>query len=271
MKSMFFVGVDLAWSENNPTGIATVKYENGAGKVVSTKTVVTDEEIVEYVEEEVGTDYGIITVDAPLLVPNETGRRIAEELTGKLFRKYDAGAHPANRKRLSQWTGRVRGEDIVEELEDIGFEHDPYLDEEEKCRKVVEVYPHPSMVVLFELDGILKYKNKPGRDYDFLWREFHKYQKNLIELEDSDPALQIPKKISEKELDGVKGKELKNYEDILDAIFSAYIGLYYWKKPENCAVLGNTDEGYIMTPLKKGMEEKLGKIMSQRSLDSFDG
>lgn len=267
---MYFVGVDLAWSDNNPTGLAAIEYEDGEGKVVSTDIVDRDGEITGFIEDRVGGEDGIVCVDAPLLVPNETGRRVAEKLTGKLFKKYDAGAHPANRKRLGQWTGRVRGEEIVEKLGEIGFEHDPDIDEGEGCRKVVEVYPHPAMVVLFGLDEILKYKNRPGRDYGFLWKEFRRYQDNLEALEESEPRLGVSDSITEKNIEGTKGKELKRHEDILDAVFCAYIGLYYWKNPEDCAVLGNMEEGYIMTPVDENMKNKLRDIRSQRKLDSYD-
>lgn len=264
---MYFIGVDLAWSEKNPTGVATIEYEDGEGSITSAKTVETDEEITEYVKENVKKEKGLVLVDAPLKVPNETGRRPAEDLTGKLFREYNAGAYPANRKRLSKWTGRVRGEDITEKLEEQGFQHDPDIDKNQECRKIIEVYPHPSMVTLFDLDEILKYKNKPKRDYDFLWKEFKRYQENLKNLE--EPPLHDPENILGKEVEGTKGKELKNYEDILDAVFSAYIGLYYWKKPEECAILGNLEEGYIMTPVKDEMKRKLEKIRSQTKLDSY--
>lgn len=266
---MFFIGIDLAWSEKNPTGLATIKGDKDGGELISSDLVESDEEIVDYVQEKVGNKDALITIDAPLLVPNEEGRRVAEELVGKLFRKYDAGAHPTNRKRLTQWTGRVRGEDLVEKLEEVGFEHDPDIEKFENCKKVIEIYPHPSMVVLFRLDNILRYKNKPGRDYDFLWDEFREYQSHLKDLEKEDPSLSLPPEITEKEVEGLRGGKLKEYEDRMDAVFSAYIAYYYWKNPGKCAVLGNMDEGYIMTPLKDDMWGKLEDIRSQRSLGSF--
>ncbi|MFP4115597.1 MAG: DUF429 domain-containing protein [Candidatus Aenigmatarchaeota archaeon] len=266
---MFFVGVDLAWSENNPSGFAVIEGDNKGGELVSLDLLVTDDEIKESIEKNVAGEDAIVAVDAPLLVPNETGRRPAEEFVGKLFRKYDAGAHPANRRRFVEWTGRVRGEDIVEELESIGFNHDPRIEKGKTCRKVVEVYPHPSMVVLFELDKILQYKNKPGRDYGDLWEEFRRYQKKLEALENRSPSLKLPEEIVGKEVESVKGKELKNYEDKLDAIFCAYIAHYCWVKPEMCAVLGNTEEGYILTPVKEEMREKVEELKSQKKLNSF--
>lgn len=260
---MYFAGIDIAWSDNNPSGIAFLKADEDSGSLVEVDIVETDEEIIDRIKQVVGKEDAVITVDAPLKVPNETGRRPAEEVVGKLFSKYDAGAHPANRKRLSQWTDRVRGEDIVAKLESEGFEHNPYIERNENCRKIVEVYPHPSMVALFDLEKILKYKNKSGRDYEFLYEEFRKYQENLKELKNREPALETPE-IVEKDVEGMIGKTLKQYEDKLDALFCAYTGYYYWANPRECEVLGNTEEGYIMTPIKQDMEEELKELRENR-------
>lgn len=261
---MFFVGIDIAWSDNNPTGIAVIEGDRESGALISVEIVETDGEIVDFVEEIVGEDNALITVDAPLTVPNETGRRPAEDAVGKLFSKYDAGAHPANRKILSQWTGSIRGEDIVEKFEEKDFDHNPYVSRFEGSRKVMEVYPHPSMVALFDMDSILKYKNKPGRDYEFLYNEFRKYQQHIKDLRNTEPSLKTPDLVR-KEVEGKIGQELKAYEDKLDAVFCAYIGYFYWARPDKCEVLGSEEEGYIMTPLKPDMEEDLREFRNQKS------
>ncbi len=55
----------------------------------------------------------IVAIDAPTLVPNETGRRPAEAECQRLFGRYQAGPHPANRSR---YKGDIRGEIIAREL-----------------------------------------------------------------------------------------------------------------------------------------------------------
>lgn len=265
---MYFVGIDLAWSSNNPSGVAVIEQEEGRGKLVHVETVETDEEIIDAVEEQVGEDSAFVTIDAPLVVPNETGRRPAEEQVGELFRKYNAGAHPANRNRLSQWTGRVRGEEIAELLEESGFDHTPHIEDRETDRIFFEVYPHPSMVVLFDLETVLPYKKKGGRDYETVWEAFKKYQQFMKDLKDEEPSFEAPE-ILDKEIEGVRGKELKEYEDKLDAVFCAYIAQYAWSKPEKCAVLGNFEEGYIFTPVFDDMQEKIKRMQSQTTLESY--
>ena len=199
-------------------------------------------------------DSAFIAIDAPLIVPNKEGRREAERLVGLYFRKYDAGAHPANRRRLSQWSGKIRGEEISKLLRKEGFLHSPYAKKFEKKRKFFEVFPHPSMVVLFKLDRIIRYKAKPKRDYEFRWKEFRKYQKYLKNLEKAKPSLILPKEFY-KDVKKLRGQKLKDYEDMLDAVFCAYIAYYFWANPEKCAVLGNMKKGYILTPVFDSMKK----------------
>lgn len=155
-----------------------------------------------------------------------------------------------------------KGEEISKLLEKEGFKHNPYLKKHEEKRKFFEVFPHPSMVVLFKLDKILKYKSKPKRDYKFRWSEFKRYQNHLKKLENHECSLHLPDKITRKSLKNLKGKALKEYEDMLDAIFCAYIGYYAWKKPQDCAVFGSLKGGYILTPVFDHMKKKL-KTLNQ--------
>jgi len=266
---MLFIGIDLAWSEKNATGIAVLRGDRNKAEFCFGGVVLSDEEIISCVNKHVRNKNAFIAIDAPLIVPNEEGRRIAEKLVGVLFRKYDAGAHPANRKRLSQWSGRIRGEEISRLLEKNRFKHEPYIERFEQSRKFFEVYPHPSMIVLFRLNKILQYKSKPKRDYNFLYNEFRKYQGYLKSLAKSKPALILPKKVVDKNVKELRAKALKNYEDLLDAIFCAYIAYYAWYYPEKCVVLGDTQQGYILTPVSEHMKRKLEEMKSQKRLVDF--
>lgn len=258
---MRFVGVDLAWSTKNPSGVAALSYENGKLSLVFAKTVLTDDEMAQAVRDGADGRSCFVAVDAPLVVPNETGRRRAEKLCGEMFRKYHAGAHPSNRQRLSQWTGSVRGEDVVTLLAAQGFAHRVDFGAQEEDSVVFEVYPHPSMVVLFGLDRVIPYKAKPKRTYEDLWRAFGVYQRHLRDLKGAQLPLELPESIIERDVTGLKGKALKEFEDTLDAIFCAYLAAYAWKFPDRCRVLGSLKEGYILTPVFPESQTKLTSVM----------
>ncbi len=254
---MLFIGIDLAWSTRNATGVAVIDGNKKQGKLIDSRIIFSDKEIIDYVNSFAKKEKAFLAIDAPLIVPNKTGRRIAEVEVGKLFRKYNAGAHPANRTRLSSWTGDIRGEKLSKLLEKNGYKHSPFIKKFEQTRKFFEVYPHPSMVVLFDLDKILQYKNKPNRDYDFRWKEFQKYQAHMKKLEKVNPKLFTAKDFFVKNLKGMRGKALKNFEDKLDAVFCAYIAYYFWANPQKCAVLGTMKGGYILTPVFDFMNNKV--------------
>ena len=265
---MLFIGIDLAWSTKNGSGIAVIEENKIKSKLLSADLTFSDKDIIEYVKEKTKNGNSFIAIDAPLIVPNESGRRKAEEIVGSLFRKYNAGAHPSNRKRLSQWSGKIRGEEISKLLEKEGFKQDPYIKRFEESRKFFEVYPHPSMVVLFKLNKIIPYKAKPKRDYESRWSAFEKYQSLMKGLKKSNTPLELGD-ILKTNVRKLKAQKLKDYEDRLDAVFCAYIAYYNWANPEKCEVLGSMNEGYILTPISESIREQIKNQKAQKILEKF--
>ena len=76
---MRFVGIDLAWSLRN-----THRAETGGvsidetGRVIASASLTADEAIVAFVLAHTDPDGCIVGIDAPLVVPNETGQRACE-------------------------------------------------------------------------------------------------------------------------------------------------------------------------------------------------
>ena len=89
---MYFVGLDLAWGERNPTGVAVVD-DNGALVQVSAQT--DDASILAAIRPYVADDC-VVGIDAPLIVTNPKGNRPCEAALNKDFAKFQAGAHPSN-------------------------------------------------------------------------------------------------------------------------------------------------------------------------------
>ncbi|MBW3016758.1 DUF429 domain-containing protein [Candidatus Woesearchaeota archaeon] len=252
---MKFVGIDLAWSPKNSTAVSVIDANKRKGSIVQYRTGLgSNKDITDYVCEAVGSENAWVAIDAPLLVPNMHGYRVADRITTDLFRKYEAGTHPANRTHLKKYGG-LRGEDIAKDFERLGFSHNPYAEPKTESNVVFEVYPHPAIVVLFNLEKTLKYKPRQNRDYSFRWNEFKKYQNHLSSLAAAKPALEIPAAILGQEMKKLKGKALKQYEDLLDSIMCSYIAFYYWQwGMEKCSVLGDMKNGYILTPVFRHMK-----------------
>lgn len=255
---MYFVGIDLAWSEKNNTAISVIEGENKNGKLIDfTHNIGGDKEIVDWVCEKIKNRSALIAIDAPLVVPNKKGTRSSDKLITKLFRKYNAGTHPANREVLGKYGG-LRGEKLVKLFEEQGYKQSPYIKPKQKIKSIIEVYPHPAIVVLFGLSKILQYKPRGNRDYKFRWREFERLRNYILGLKNKKPSLKIPKKFIERKIEGLRGNSLKEFEDFLDSIICAYIAYYYWYwGSEKCAVFGSLEKGYIVSPIFEWMKEYL--------------
>ncbi|MEM8529606.1 MAG: DUF429 domain-containing protein [Chloroflexota bacterium] len=250
---MLFIGLDLAWSPRNRSGVAMLVGDEQGGTLQQVDLLGDDTEITDYIQQHVGQQSAIVAVDAPLRVPNETGQRRAETEINRAFRRYEAGAHPANRKNLT-FNGVIRGEALVEALEQQGFVHQPTIEAGHPVRQIIEVFPHPAMIALFDLERTLKYKARPKRTQAERLAEWQRYQQHLRALATADPPLAGHEQLLQQAVADLRGQRLKAYEDQIDALFCAYIALYAFRWGHTrCQTFGTLEEGYVFTPVPSTM------------------
>ncbi len=261
LKETVFFGLDLAWSERNPSGCAVI--QNGR-LIAHSGNLGGNDEITDFVRQHLPRGSGaVLAVDAPLRVPNETGMRDADRFVSRDFRRFHAGAYPANRKRLATGHGAqkvVRGEALVDALAThMRFTEAATIPKRAVGRLVCEVYPHPAHISLFGLETTLKYKPRSHRSYEDRWAEFERYQQLLRTLHTAKPPLKGTKKLLKKtDVVGLRGKALKQYEDTLDALTCAYVASYlWWYGPHQARTYGNLEHGHIIVPLTKAMQKRL--------------
>lgn len=238
-----YVGVDLAWGQRNRTGLAVL---DDAGRLLESGTVRTDAEIVSFVQRH-PTETLVAGVDAPLIVPNATGRRPCEALVGAHFGRFGAGAYPANRGNPS-FVPEPRGARLAAVL---GWEMDPAVPPGPGRRVCIEVYPHPAMVSLFPLDHVIPYKIKQGRDLPALKTAYQRLLDHLeatcgdvLVLAESERWMAL----REAAAGAARKSELNLIEDEIDAIFCAYIAWLWATDRETMVVHGDFATGYIVTP-----------------------
>jgi predicted RNase H-like nuclease len=255
---MFFVGVDLAWSERNYSGIAIIKgQKDRADFVCGTSDIYKNNEIVNYIITHTKGNPTLIAIDASLIVNNNSGERKAETLLKEKLFSYDAVPYPSDRNLFYRIYGGIRGEQIAKMLQEKSFQHNPFIQKFKESRKFFEVFPHSAMVVIFKLKKILKYKSRNNRDYNFRWQEFEKYQLYLRSLKNRKPALNFSCffQMLKTNVRILKGNALKKYEDFLDAVFCAYVAFYYWYDPGKWSVIGDLNEGTIVTPIFEDIDK----------------
>lgn len=247
MSAPTFIGLDLAWSDRNRTGGAVIR--DGV-LVAATGVLVTDDAIEAFVAAHLPAGApAVIGIDAPLCVPNQSGRRRADHEVSVRWGRFGAGAYPANRALLAR-DGVVRGEALVARLAGrFGCVECAPIPQHGAARYVCEVFPHPAHVVLFGLPRTLKYKRKPGRSPAAIAAEFVRYQQHLASLAAADPPLNGLDAVTAIDASRLRGQARQELEETLDAITCAYIGYYAWHHGPACQhVYGSVAEGHILTP-----------------------
>ncbi|MFL5521195.1 MAG: DUF429 domain-containing protein [Gemmatimonadales bacterium] len=238
------IGIDLAWSPNrgNPSGVAALAPGADGLEVRETGCVTTDDELVAFVARHLGTS-SVIMVDAPLRVPNTSGRRHCEHLVQARFGARQGGAHSSNRALFERLYGTIRGERLVGRLAALGV-REGTLDAAGQGHVVYECYPHAAMLELFALPRTLKYKKK-RQSWDEARAAFRVMLGHLTSLRE-------PKLVLEHELlaalepGSSVGQAYKAREDRADALLCAYLGaLAVLGRME---MLGRLEDGHIVVP-----------------------
>jgi predicted RNase H-like nuclease len=245
---MKFIGIDFGWI-SGASGLCCLDWQDNYLQILDLTWKLEIQAIFAWLDYWIGTDEpALIAVDAPTLIPNQTGMRLPDKLTHKYFGRYHAGCYPANLNR--PFARRTINFGLS--LQKRGFLHAPTIEPKKLGRYQIEVFPHPAIVHLFDLTRILKYKkgNLAERQAELI-KLHDNISTILFQLTPSLPislSLPLPTISSSS-----KGKELKTIEDRLDSLICAYVGAHwwYWGKERNW-VLGDASTGYIVVPAPQG-------------------
>ncbi|MEH2262313.1 DUF429 domain-containing protein [Nostoc sp.] len=241
---MKFIGIDLGW-RSQPSGLCCLEWIDGQLQLLDLNRKEAIADILTWIDQSIQPkEPAIIAVDAPTLIPNATGSRLPDKLSHKYFGKYHAGCYPANQNL--PFADRTINFGL--ELESRGFAHAPTIEAQKLSRYQIEVFPHPAIVNLFNLERILKYKK--GRLSDRRL-ELIKLQNYLLDILPSlSPSLRTLRLCGSFPLEiPTTGAALKATEDQLDSLICAYVAAYWWYwGEERNLVLGDRTTGYIIIP-----------------------
>jgi len=234
--NVLLIGIDLAWGEKKHDGVCFLEWDGKRGTVAGFAYPQGDRELrEEVVRASRGKPSVFVTVDAPIVCPNQTGTRPVDRLTHRMFHREHAACHPANLKKCPR-PPRIAGL-LRKEGFQVGWEPEPGK------KTVAEVYPHPAMVRMFGIPRIVKYKKGSVAERR---KEFRRLQLLIRKcLKKRFPRLAIDPET--KSL--LAQKWSKPVEDRTDALFCALIGLWHWihggRKSE---VIGDGRTGFILLP-----------------------
>ncbi|MGF1461171.1 MAG: DUF429 domain-containing protein [Leptolyngbyaceae cyanobacterium] len=238
---MYFIGIDLGW-QSGGSGICLLTQTASHLQLLDFVHCSTRATVLAWIDRTIpSTAPALIAVDAPTLIPNETGMRWCDRLAHRYFGQYDAGCYPANRGR--PFAAALL--DFGQALEQRGFHHASDIVPHQPGRYQIELFPHPATIHLFRLPKILKYKK--GRIAD---RRLALGQLRRLQLE-TFPTLTPALPLQAADLPDVPsgGQAFKAAEDQLDALTCAYAGAHWWwwGRDRNW-VLGDGASGYIVVP-----------------------
>lgn len=238
------VGIDLAWGTRNWTGLAAVAVD---GRLLASTRVRTDAEIVDWIAG-LGPRVGVAAIDAPLIVPNETGFRDCERELSSAFRAFEAGAYPANQSNAAFMP--PRGAVVAQHL---NLPMDPAGPRDQAA---IEVYPHPAMVGLWQLPRTLKDKQRKTVPFKARRRQFLELL-DRIEGEASLRAAESPRwrDLRAVALESTSHGHLNRVEDEVDGIICAWLAWLWAADDARLKVYGDVQRGYIVAPNPPGFSQ----------------
>jgi len=258
----YFIGVDLAFSPKNNTGVVILESQGSEGgtvnRYVGSKLCKGDDEILAFLEPYLLPGRAVVAVDAPLIVANQTGIRDCERAVGRMYGGRKASAYPAN---LGNMAG-TRGPEFLRKMRSFGItvlvSPDVGNLQQDLAVLVMETYPHAGHLALFELAEVWKYKKKSGRSWELCNRELSIYWTKLcnllpdidkqITLSIDDPLGMRLQNWLRRMGDGFEqtslliGKRYKEFEDLTDGLFCAYVAYH----------IGSGKNGRLFSPDSDG-------------------
>lgn len=231
-----YIGIDLAWGEKNLSGFCVLEKNPHATKLeilslelLDSLDVIVDR-ILSYDEANI-----FVGIDAALVVPNEEGNREIEKRFNRDFAPYKISMLPINLKILRRYSPTLRSLELFKRLVACGFQRDL-----QAKRTVFEVYTHATIAVCFNDYKLLPYKRKKGRSRNFIEEQLGIYAAYL-------QSVLNPHAIFLEDVKILKTKELKAYEDKLDALTCAYTLFYVQNNP--CCFYKVDGEETLVSPI----------------------
>jgi predicted RNase H-like nuclease len=242
------IGIDLAWGSKARTGVAVA---DAAGQLLLVDSVITDTDLDAILAPHLAGPC-VVGIDAPLIVTNPTGRRHCEALLSRAFAAQHAGCYPSN-TGLAAFADGGRAAAFARR-HDLSV--DATVPASPAQRRALEVYPHSTIVALFDLARVLAYKARPTRTVAHRQGELLRLVDYLIALADppaGHPPLSDPSGLLERLRDSVTAATtsaaLRRCEDPADAVVCGYAALLL--QNDLACVIGDAKTGAIVTPIRR--------------------
>ena len=240
---MIVLGIDAAWTATQPSGVALVTEQGGGWELVTVAAsyqrfvasagrdlmpearpsggVPDPSSLLATCTSLLGKAPDLVAIDMPLSREKITSRRVSDDAVSRAYGGRKAGTHTPSASRPGP---------ISDELT-LGFHHAGYPLQTTSIAApgLIEVYPHPALIELTGATERLPYKVAKARRY---WptlspverraRLYAKWREIVIGLETEITGVTAALPALSPEASGI---EAKAYEDMLDAVVCAWVGV----------------------------------------------
>lgn len=253
-----FVGFDSAWTDNPqaPGAVCAVTFANGAAVDFHRPRLARFDQALTFVQElRSRSEFLLVAIDQPTVVPNVTSMRPVERVAASLVSWLGGGVQPANRGRLGMFCD---ASPIWEFLKALGATEDP-----EQARTaiggqhVIEVFPALALASLAPACcGRLKWlRYNPGRRKAFRHADWVTVA-NAASLEARTLGCDELARWCTSVASSVQPK--KSDQDQLDAAICLLTALRWRLRPrEESLMLGDVASGYMVLPASPDVRERL--------------
>jgi predicted RNase H-like nuclease len=231
------LGIDAAWTEREPSGVALVADDGSGWSLVEAAAsyagfLETDPiarhrgsvpdagVLIAAAAIKAGATVDLVAIDMPLSLAPIVGRRASDNLISSEYGARHSSTHTPSATRPGRLSDELRVAFDVE-----GY---PLAVSGQPTRAILEVYPHPALIELAAADRRLPYKQSKSRKY---WPDESTAARraNLIrtwgEIVDLlDVEIRGVKKALPLPSTEARSYELKAFEDTLDAVVCAWVG-----------------------------------------------
>ena len=238
------LGIDAAWTKKNPSGIAiAVKRDDGwqlmglypsyhdflgqpelKGQMPSASALLSKAEAI------ANAPMQLVSVDMPLSRQPIVKRRESDNAVSRKYGGRGAGTHSPSAERPGKISDELR-----EEFQSCGY---PLITRAIELPGLIEVYPHPALIELTSASYRLEYK--VGKTKIAKLIEVWDHIIDHLEAEISSVRKFLPEVCTSSEK-----KELKAFEDMLDAIVCAWVAI---EALEGRALPFGDEDSSIWTP-----------------------
>ncbi len=185
-----------------------------------------------------GQAIDLVTIDMPIANDVITHRRVADDAVSRRFGAKGCSTHSPTTVRPGEL-----GQRISQRFIDLGFRVAVETTAAGTVPALAEVYPHPALLTLLSKDFRYKYKVAnaakywPDKSVELRKRKLVKnWRRVLVELATTIDAIDLPLPKGAA-IETLALSHLKRYEDALDALICAWVGVQYMTG--NCSSFGD--------------------------------